>query len=97
MFENYEKVCRGGDPITLEIEGIGEVEGKWHDAVRIDPSTMPNGKHGYQTRHTDTDWSAPASIVGECADVRVNFCGTFVTDKALPIEEETDVLDYCFG
>jgi len=97
MFENYEKVCRGGDPITLEIEGIGEVEGKWFDGTRINPTTIPSGKYAYQTRHGEDDWSAPISIAPTRNDIRVNFCGTFVTDKALPIEEETDVLDYCFG
>ena len=96
MFEDYKKVCRGGDNITLEIEGIGEVEGKWFDGTRINPTTIPSGKYAYQTRHDCDDWSAPISIAPH-NHVLVDFCATFVTDEPIAINDEVKVLDYCFG
>ena len=48
--------------------------------------------HAYGIRHTDDDWSEPASIAPGYP--MVNFFGTFITNKALPIEKETEIEDW---
>lgn len=48
--------------------------------------------HAYGMRHPDDDWGAPASI--SLGYPLVNFFGTFITKKALPITEETDIEDW---
>ena len=48
--------------------------------------------HAYGIRHTEDDWSEPASIAAGYP--MVNFLGTFITNKALPITEETEIDDW---
>ena len=48
--------------------------------------------HAYGIRHTEDDWSEPASITAGYP--MVNFLGTFITNKALPITEETEIDDW---
>ena len=69
---------------------IHEVE--FYDGVRIDPSTIPSGKHMYQTRHSDTDLSRPLTIAPEGVSIVVNFCGTIVSDTPLDVKEETKLM-----
>lgn len=48
--------------------------------------------HAYGIRHADDDWSEPASIA--TGYPMVNFFGTFITNKVLPIEKETEIEDW---
>lgn len=65
---------------------------EYFDGIRIDPSTVPEGKHLYHTRHSDTDITSPVSIVPEGQAVIVNFCGSVVTDKPLEVKQETKLM-----
>ena len=48
--------------------------------------------HTYGMRHPDDDMSVPATV---CPGYpMVNFFGTFITKKALPITEETEIEDW---
>ena len=61
---------------------------EWFDGVRIDPRTIPAGKHAYQTRHSDycDNLSLPRTVLEENEVCCVNFCGTIVTDKPLDLK-----------
>lgn len=69
---------------------INRVE--YFDGVRIDPNSVPDGKHLYHTRHSDTDLSQPKTILPEGKVCVVNFCGSIVTEQALTICEETKLM-----
>lgn len=45
--------------------------------------------HAYGMRHPDDDMSEPATVATSYP--LVNFFGTFITNKKLPIERETDI------
>lgn len=56
-------------------------EGEFLD-MRIARDSIPEGKHAYDCRHDDDgNWIDPVTI--ENRIVRVNFCGTFITDKPI--------------
>lgn len=76
--------------MLFELEDGREVDGWFFDGARIDPETLPEGSYWYQTRHSDSDWSEPISIVQGC--VAVNFCGTFVCDVNLALKDETEII-----
>lgn len=63
-----------------------EIKGEWFDGVHLDPCTIPDGKYLYETRHSDLcdNLSMPASI--KCTQIRVNFCGSVVTDKPITLK-----------
>lgn len=63
-------------------------EVEYFDGVRIDPESLPEGKHLYHTRHSDTDISQPVTIAREGKVILVNFCGSIVTDKPLEVKED---------
>lgn len=48
--------------------------------------------HAYGMRHPDDAWDEPATI--SPGYPMVNFFGTFITNKELPITEETDIEDW---
>ncbi len=50
------------------------------------------GLHAYGMRHPDDDMCVPATVAPGYPIV--NFFGTFVTKKPLPITKETDIEDY---
>ena len=54
------------------------------------------GKLWYHIRHTDDDWSEPASLKNGC--VVVNFCGTFICDPIIdfPCGEELEIKDWSY-
>lgn len=90
-YDNYTQTR----PDTLEIrikrqKDIHKVE--YFDGIRIDPKSLPKGKHMYHTRHSDNDVCQPVAIAPEGTAVIVNFCGTIVTDKPLEVEEETKLM-----
>jgi hypothetical protein len=68
-------------------------EVEFFDWIRVNPDTIPKGKHMYHTRHRDNDWSSPVTIAPEGKSILVNFCGTIVTDKKFDIKEETKIID----
>ena len=72
-------------------KGVKEVE--WCEGVRIAPDTLPAGKHSYETRHGDNgDWCTPVSIMPAGCVIKVNYCGTIISDEDLSIEEETALM-----
>lgn len=66
---------------------------EYFDGVRLDPSTLPEGKHMYHTRHSDSDMAYPVAITPEGTPIIVNFCGTIVTDEPLKVTEEIKIMD----
>lgn len=64
-------------------------EVEYYDGVRINPETLPEGKHLYHTRHSDTDITQPLTIAPEGVNIIVNFCGSIVTDKVFDLKDET--------
>lgn len=94
-FYKYKTVKKSGDIEKIEIRirgqrGVREVE--WADGIRIAPDSLPSGKHAYTTRHSDNDWCTPVAIAPECDMIRVNFCGTIISDEPIEIEEETKMM-----
>ena len=81
-----------GQPYAIVLNGR-QINGTMFEAVRIIPSTVPEGMFTYGTRHFDDDWSIPASI--SLGYPWVNFFGTFITTEDITLEEETD-LDDCW-
>lgn len=67
-------------------------EVEFFDGIRIDPSTIPSGKHMYHTRHADNDCCQPKTIAPEGIPIVVNFCGTIVSDTPLDVKEETKLM-----
>lgn len=78
----------------IKLEDGREVEGWFFDGCRLEPKTIPENHYWYQTRHGDNDWCTPLSIVQ--GGVLVNFCGTFVCDVNLELNEETGITDFGF-
>lgn len=66
---------------------------EYFDGIRLNPNTLPEGKHMYHTRHSDSDISAPVAIAPEGTPVIVNFCGTIVTDDPLTVNDEIKIMD----
>ena len=76
-----------GRPLTITIDGK-KYKGILYEDCRIKEVYRKN-LHAYGLRHPDDDWSVPASIA--TGYPMVNFFGTFITDKQIPITEETDI------
>lgn len=62
-------------PMLLTLANGNTIEGEFIN-LRIETDTLPKGKLWYHIRHTDDDWTEPASLKNGC--VVVNFCGTFI-------------------
>ena len=58
------------------------VEAKGYEGVYFADGTLPDGKHQYYCRHSDTDWSRIVSIKRH-RGLTVNFWGTVVTDEPI--------------
>ena len=81
------------DKIEIRIRGQKGVKVvEWAEGVTISKDTIPEGKHSYETKHGDNDWAIPISIVPEGCRAKVNYCGLIISDEALEIEEETDIM-----
>ena len=78
----------------IALEDGRDVEGWFADGCRIDPKTLSEGLYWYQTRHGDSDWSTPLTIVQ--GGIMVNFCGTFVCDVDLELNDETDIKEFWY-
>ena len=98
MLYNYKQQIEDGMSEKLEIHVVGEKENRiveFFDGIRLDPASIPEGKHMYHTRHNDDgDWSTPVTVQVEERGIMVNFCGSIVTDEPINITEETEI-DFC--
>ncbi len=81
--------------MLLTLTGGNTVEGEFID-LRIDTGTLPEGKLWYHIRHTDDDWTEPASLKNGC--VAVNFCGTFICDPIpdFPFGQELEITGWSY-
>lgn len=78
------------------INGVHEVE--WIGDTRVDVSTLPKGYHAYETRHGGSvDWCTPQTILPEGKRALCNYCGTIITNRVFPINDETRMMfiSYC--
>jgi hypothetical protein len=75
-----------GRPFTITIGGK-EYKGTFFEDCRI--SEIYKNAHAYGIRHSDEDLCEPVSVAKGYP--MVNFFGTFITKKPLPIERETDI------
>ena len=83
---NAERLRYGRD-YAITINGK-KSKGVLYEDCRI-IEVYRKGLHTYGLRHPDDDMSVPATV---CPGYpMVNFFGTFVTNKPLPIEEETEI------
>ena len=69
-------------PMLLTLANGKTIEGEFID-LRIDTNTLPKGKLWYHIRHTDDDWTEPASLKNGC--VVVNFCGHLRPHRRFPL------------
>lgn len=75
------------DDVILIGEDDTQYTGEYID-MRLDRTTIPNGKYAYDCRHDDNgDWVTPISIEKR---VMVNFAGTFVTSVSIKFPDEKD-------
>ena len=88
MLYDYRKESKS--PMLLTLANGKTIEGEFID-LRIATETLPKGRLWYHIRHTDDDWSEPASLKNGC--VVVNFCGTFICDPIIdfPCGEELEI------
>ena len=86
---NAERLRYGRD-FEITINGK-DYRGILYEDCRIN-EVYGKSKYVYGLRHQDDDWSTPASIA--LTFPMVNFLGTFITKKPIPITEETEVEDY---
>lgn len=96
MVYEYKKVEMTPMFIAIEQEGqVIELNGEFAD-VRIDKTTIPEGKEWYQIRHSDDDDMDAAALKNGC--VAVNFFGTFICDpiEGLQENEELEILDWSY-
>lgn len=77
--------------LDLRNNKTGEIyEGEYID-MRLQPDTIPKGKHAYNCRHGDNgDWWTPCTIESGC--VMVNFAGVFITDRKIIFPEGLDYI-----
>jgi len=64
----------------------------YYDGMRISHDSIPEGKHRYETRHSDNDVTYPIAIAPEGRPVIVNFCGTIVSDYPIPVDDEKRIM-----
>ena len=83
---NAERL-RHGRNVSI-ILGKKKYPGTLYEDCRI-TEIYKKSLHAYGMRHPDDDWSVPATVAPGYP--MVNFFGTFITKKALPIDKETDI------
>ena len=73
------------DKIVMIDEFAKLYHGEYID-MRLDRSTIPEGKYVYECRHGDHgDWMSPVTIE---PSVVVNFTGTYVTDEEIEFKDK---------
>lgn len=75
MLYDYRKESKS--PMLLTLANGKTIEGEFID-LRIATETLPKGKLWYHIRHTDDDWSEPASLKNGCVVV-ISVVHSFVT------------------
>lgn len=88
---NAESLHKGRD-FSITVKGK-DYKGILFEDCRITEVYKKN-LHAYGLRHPDDDMSEPASVAPGYP--MVNFFGTFITKKPLPITEETDIDNWQF-
>lgn len=83
---NAERLRYGRD-YAIVVDGK-KYKGILYEDIRI-TEIYRKGLHAYGLRHPDDDWCVPASI--STGYPMVNFFGTFITNKPVPLTEETDI------
>lgn len=83
---NAERLHLGRD-YAITINGK-KYKGILYEDYRI-TEVYRKGLNTYGLRHSEDDWGAPVSVAP--GYLIVNFFGTFITNKPLPITEETDI------
>lgn len=83
---NAERL-RYGRNYAITINGK-KYKGILYEDCRI-TEVYRKGLHAYGMRHPDDDMSVPATVAPGYPFV--NFFGTFITNKPLPITEETEI------
>ena len=83
---NAERL-RHGRNVSI-ILGKKKYSGTLYEDCRI-TEIYKKSLHAYGMRHPDDDWSVPATVAPGYP--MVNFFGTFITKKHLPIDKETDI------
>lgn len=76
-----------GRPYTITVAGK-RYTGTLFEGHRI-TTIYKKSLHAYGLRHPDDDWSEPATV--SPGYPLVNFFGTFLTKKEIPISQETDI------
>jgi hypothetical protein len=94
-FRLYKSAKRGGSPMTNAKDTTFDLAVLFGHPVifadiRIDPDTLPSGLHAYELRHSDDDWSQPATLENHVA---VNFFGTVISQNEIPVEDFLQVND----
>ncbi len=78
---------------SIETYGGREYCGELVD-TRVTEDCVPEGKHAYALRHGD-DMGIPRTVEER---VVVNYFGTFITDKKLPLRKgRLRIKDYSYG
>lgn len=90
MLYDFNKTYK--ERVSLVLEDGRKAEGWFADGYRIDPKSLSEGQYWYQTRHGESDWATPLTIVQ--GGILVNFCGTFICDVDLELNEETEILRF---
>ena len=70
---------------------------EYYDGIRILDTSIPEGKHRYETRHSDNDIAIPVAIAPKSKLVIVNFCGTIVSDTPVSVSEEKHIMEILFS
>lgn len=93
MLRNYNSEQDYKDHLEIRLKRQKDIHTvEFFDGMRLNPQTIPKGKHMYHTRHSDRDVTQPVAIAPEGIPVIVNFCGTVVTDMPLQMGEETKLM-----
>ena len=93
--KNYNDELDYAEQMDIQLSGSDEwISGELFDGMRLEPDSIPTGKHLYWMRHDEGDMGTPVSI--SPSPILVDFYGSFVTDEELPISEEAPIIDYGF-
>ena len=93
--KNYNDELDYADQMDIQLSGSDEwISGELFDGMRLEPDSIPTGKHLYWMRHDEGDMGTPVSV--SPSPILVDFYGSFVTDEELPISEEAPIIDYGF-
>ena len=70
---------------------------EYYDGMRILLDSLPEGKHRYETRHSDNDIAIPIAIAPKSKLITVNFCGTIVSGIPISVSVEKQIMEFLFA